>query len=87
MVKGVVLSYRRGRHTQNPKQVIIRIEGVEKKEDAMKFIGKKVVWRTKKGKELIGVITAPHGSKGKVRARFEKGLPGQALGTEVEILD
>lgn len=81
-----MLSYRRGRHTQNPKQAIIRIEGVEKKEDAMNFIGKKVIWRSKGGKEIVGVITAPHGSKGKVRARFERGLPGQAIGTEVEII-
>ncbi len=85
-MKGIVLSYRRGRHTQNPKQVIIRVEGVESKEEAMKLVGKKVIWRSKSGKEIVGVITAPHGSKGKVRARFEKGLPGQALGTEVEIV-
>jgi ribosomal protein L35AE/L33A len=27
-----------------------------------------------------------HGKKGLVRARFRKGLPGQALGTTVELI-
>ena len=86
-MKGVIVNYRRGRHTQNPHQMIIKVEGVESREEAQKLVGKSVVWKTPGGKEIVGRITAVHGNKGAVRARFERGLPGQALGTEVEIRD
>ncbi|MBN1940784.1 MAG: 50S ribosomal protein L35ae, partial [Candidatus Diapherotrites archaeon] len=29
---------------------------------------------------------APHGDKGAVRAKFDSGLPGQAIGSKVEII-
>jgi large subunit ribosomal protein L35Ae len=77
---GKVVSYRRGRHTQNTGQMLIRVEG-----DRGKLVGKEVVWSSKSGKQIKGRIAAPHGNKNVVRAIFEKGLPGQAVGTEVEI--
>jgi len=85
-MKGVIVNYRRGRHTQNPKQMIVKIEGINAREDAKKLVGKEVVWKTPGGKEIRGKIIAPHGNKGAVRVKFEKGLPGQALGKEVDIL-
>lgn len=66
---------------------MIEVEGTNKREDAKKFVGKKVVW-TSEGKnktKINGKIAAAHGNKGVMRAIFEKGLPGQAIGTEVEI--
>ena len=36
-------------------------------------------------KIIKGKISGAHGGKGVVRAIFEKGLPGQAVTTEVEI--
>ncbi len=86
-MKGVIVNYRGSHKTQNPYQMIIKVEGIRSREKAEKLVGKTVVWKTPSGKEIKGRITAPHGNKGAVRARFEKGLPGQALGTEVEILD
>ena len=77
---GKIVSYRRGRHTQNTKQILIRVG-----EEREKLIGKEVVWTSKSGKQIKGKISAPHGNKNVVRAIFEKGLPGQAAGTEVEI--
>ncbi len=84
-MKGIIVNYRRGRHTQNPRQMIIKVEGVESREEAEKLIGKEVIFKTPSGKEIKGKITAPHGNKGAVRARFERGLPGQALGKEVTV--
>ncbi len=55
------------------------------KEDAQKFAGRDVVWTSPAGKKIHGKISASHGNKGLVRAIFEKGLPGQALTTKVEI--
>ncbi len=87
MVRAVIISYRRGRHTQNPKQYLLAIEGVDSEGKAASYIGKKVVWVTKSGKKVHGRITALHGRKGVVRARFNKGLPGTALGSTAEILE
>ncbi len=62
-------------------------EGAKKKEAAAKLLEKKVEWTTATGKKILGKVSRVHGSKGAIVARFEKGIPGQALGTDVEIFD
>ncbi len=52
---------------------------------ASQLIGRKVAWKSGKNK-IIGKIVDTHGNKGLVRAKFRKGLPGQALGTTVELV-
>jgi len=59
--------------------------GAKNREEAEKFVGKEVVWTSESGKKIAGKISAPHGNKGLVRVIFEKGLPGQAINSEVEI--
>ena len=85
-MEGLIVSYRRGRHTMHPKQVIIAVEGVSTRKQASGLVGKHVLWKSPSGKKFRGVIVAPHGNKGKVRARFEDGIPGQAIGDHVEII-
>ena len=85
MVKGRIVQFRRGRHTITEKHFLIEVPGVSKKVDAEKLIGKSVEWKSPAGKIINGKIAAAHGCKGVVRAIFEKGLPGQAVTTEVEI--
>ena len=82
-----IVSYRRGRHTQNDRQMILLIADVASKEEAASLIGKKVVWesRGKQKRKITGAIAALHGTKGRVRAIFERGLPGQSLGEMVVI--
>ena len=53
--------------------------------DAEKYVGKSVTWTSPAKKVIKGKISAPHGNKGVVRAIFEKGLPGQSIGTKVDI--
>jgi len=84
-MRGIILSYRRGKHTQNVNQVLIEIENVKSREKAEELIGKTVIWITPSGKRITGKIIATHGNKGVVRAKFERNLPGQALGTKVEV--
>ncbi|MDP3027735.1 MAG: 50S ribosomal protein L35ae, partial [Nanoarchaeota archaeon] len=55
------------------------------KEEASKFVGKSVEWKSPGGKVIKGKIAASHGNKGMVRAIFEKGLPGQAKNNEVDL--
>lgn len=85
MVKGKVVQFRRGRHVIHEKHFLIEIEGVLDKESAAKFVGKEVIWKSPAGKEIKGKVSAAHGNSGVIRAIFEKGLPGQAVSTDVEI--
>lgn len=85
MVKGKVIQFRRGRKTVHERHFLIEVEGVKNRKDAGKFAGKEVEWKSPAGKVIRGKISAAHGNKGIVRAIFEKGLPGQAVTTEVNI--
>jgi len=87
MTKARVLQFRRGRHTVKEKHFLIEIENCKTKKDAEQFTGKEVIWNSPgKNKKIIkGKISGSHGNKGVVRAIFEKGLPGQAIATGVEV--
>ncbi len=79
-----ILSYRRGRKTQKVNQAIASIDKIGNREEAAKFIGKKVEIAFSKS-SIKGVIVKPHGNKGKVIIRFRRGLPGQAMNKEVKL--
>ena len=85
MTNGKVIQFRRGRKTVHERHFLIEIDNISNKEEAQKFVGKSVVWKSPAGKEINGKIASTHGNKGVVRAIFEKGLPGQAITTKVEI--
>ncbi|MDP3742350.1 MAG: 50S ribosomal protein L35ae [Candidatus Micrarchaeota archaeon] len=81
----IIENYRRGRHTEYCEQFIVNVEGVDSSEKAAKLVGKKVVWTTPSGKSIPGKIASTHGNSGKVRVMMEKGLPGQAVGTKLQV--
>ncbi|MEM2272964.1 MAG: 50S ribosomal protein L35ae [Candidatus Bathyarchaeia archaeon] len=85
-LKGIVLNYRLGLREQYPRECILQFPGINSRREAGQIIGRRVSWTNGKKNTIVGVIVAPHGNKGLVRARFKKGLPGQALGTEVKII-
>ena len=82
---GKVIQFRRGRHVIKERHYLIEVEGTTSRDDASKLVGKKVTWKSPAGKEINGEVSAAHGTKGIVRAIFERGLPGQAVTTEVEL--
>jgi large subunit ribosomal protein L35Ae len=84
-MKARISSFRRGRHVQTMNQMVLISSDVSNKEDASKLVGKEVVFLTAKGNAINGKVTSAHGNKGAIRALFEKGMPGQSLGKEVEI--
>jgi len=84
-LKGIVVGYRIGSKTQNPKECLISFSGIETVNEAGRLIGRKVAWPVGERK-CRGKIVALHGKKGIVRARFKKGVPGQALGSSVEVI-
>ena len=81
----MIVQFRRGRRTISEKHFLIEIEGCDTREKATKFIGKEVSWFSPAKNEIKGKIVAAHGGKGVVRSIFERGLPGQAVTTEVII--
>mgnify|MGYP001617632803 CR=1 FL=1 len=85
-MKGIVVQFRRGRHTIHERHFLLDL-GLQNREDAKKLAGKEVVWKSPAGKEIKGKIIDAHGNKGLVRAIFERGLPGQAITTDIEVLD
>lgn len=85
MVKGKVVQFRRGRHTVHERHMLIEVPESINKEKAEKFIGKEVEWKSPAGKLIKGKVAGAHGNNGVLRVIFEKGLPGQSVGTEVEV--
>ena len=84
-MQGIIVNFRRGRHTQKNRQMIIVAEGITSKEKASSLIGKEVIWKSPAGKEIKGKISGTHGNKGALRVLFDIGMPGQSIGDKVEI--
>ena len=84
-MKGVINNYRGSYKTKKLNQAVVSAEGVGDREKAKALIGKKVVITYSKEK-FVGKITSTHGNNGCLRVRFGRGIPGQVLGKEVEIL-
>ena len=85
-MEGRIVNYRRGRKTQTTNQMIVEVEGYDKKK-AEELVGKSVVYTCegKLKKTITGKVSAIHGSKGAIRVLFETGMPGQAIGQKVEV--
>jgi large subunit ribosomal protein L35Ae len=84
-MKGTIMNFKSGRHTQTTNQMIVLVDEISSREDAGKLVGKKVSWKSPAGKEIKGEVRSAHGNKGALRVLFETGMPGQAITTTVEI--
>lgn len=78
-----ILSFRRGRKTQNVNQAVVSTSA-KNREEAQKMIGTRMEIKFSKA-VIKGVVTRAHGSKGKVVVRFRRGLPGQAINRELNL--
>jgi large subunit ribosomal protein L35Ae len=85
-MKGIIVQFRRGRHTVEEKHYLIDL-GLADRAEAKKMAGKIVQWKSSGGKVIKGKISDAHGTRGLVRAIFESGLPGQAITQEIEIVE
>ena len=79
------MNYRIGIRTQMSSECLVQFTDIISAAKAGKLIGQKVLWKGE-NKNLLGRITGFHGKNGVVRVRFKKGVPGQALGTTVELV-
>jgi large subunit ribosomal protein L35Ae len=80
-----IVNYRIGPREQSSREILIQIIGTEAASQPGKFIGKKVVWKNATAK-LMGQVVGLHGSNGILKAKFKKGVPGQALGSTIELI-
>jgi len=77
-----IINFRGGPRTRHGRDVIICPLG----EPLGSLVGRRVIWiNPHSGSRFVGAIIASHGSK-HYRARFRIGLPGWAIGSEVEVL-
>lgn len=83
-MKGILVQFRRSRTRIHERHYLLDL-GITSREEAKKMAGKEVSWKSPAGKIINGKISDAHGNNGLVRAIFEKGLPGQAVTTEIEV--
>lgn len=83
-MKATLVNFRRGKRTMKGNEMIAM---PETDKETKTLIGKKVVYKTAAGKELVGVVAGTHGNGKAIRLRFNRGMPGQAVGHKVEILE
>lgn len=86
-MEGVISHFRGSYRRRKGNQLIVVVTGVDSEEKANALVGKSVVW-TAPGKnktQIKGKVSAVHGGNGAVRVIFERGLPGQSLGTQVKL--
>ena len=83
-IHGRITNYRTGPKSQTSRECLIEFETVNSEALACKLIGQKVAWKNGTSK-IFGKVRGAHGKNGMVRVRFSRGVPGQAIGTRVEL--
>jgi large subunit ribosomal protein L35Ae len=84
-IYGRIMNYRLGTKTQLSSECLIQFTDVFSPVQSGQLMGQKVLWKGEKKKHM-GKVVGFHGKKGVVRVKFKKGVPGQALGTIVELI-
>nr|MDO8133793.1 50S ribosomal protein L35ae [Candidatus Njordarchaeum guaymaensis] len=83
--KGTFYEYARSRRVQQNNFILIKFLSIKDFSQAARLIGRTVAWESPSGHKLRGKIVSTHGKNGAVKAKFEHGLPANAIGTEVII--
>lgn len=80
---GIVTAFRQSKFKEDNYQTIV---APAKPEHAAELLGARVVYALKDGRKILGRVVALHGRKGALRVRWDRGIPPQALGTQVKII-
>jgi large subunit ribosomal protein L35Ae len=94
-VNGAILGYKRGLRNQYNNCSLIKIKGVDSKEETEFYLGKRIAFITKastpgkngsKFRVNWGKVSRAHGGNGVVRCRFNRDLPPQSIGGKVRVM-
>eukprot|EP00746_Dinoflagellata_sp_MGD_P004545 gnl/MRDRNA2_/MRDRNA2_108803_c0_seq1.p1 gnl/MRDRNA2_/MRDRNA2_108803_c0~~gnl/MRDRNA2_/MRDRNA2_108803_c0_seq1.p1 ORF type:complete len:297 (-),score=69.94 gnl/MRDRNA2_/MRDRNA2_108803_c0_seq1:21-911(-) len=94
-VDGVFMGFKRSKVNQYANFALLRVNGVNTREEANWYLGKKVVFpymakkKLKHGslkRRIWGKIVKTHGHRGVVRAKFKKNLPPSGMAKPVHIM-
>ena len=93
-VRSKFLGFRRSHEIQKPGQVLLKLEGVNDRQSAQFYFGKRCVYIYKGTKARLGTkfrtiwgrISKAHGEKGVVIARFSPNLPARAMGATIRVM-
>eukprot|EP01017_Pseudomicrothorax_dubius_P012974 TRINITY_DN1555_c0_g1_i2.p1 TRINITY_DN1555_c0_g1~~TRINITY_DN1555_c0_g1_i2.p1 ORF type:complete len:146 (-),score=50.42 TRINITY_DN1555_c0_g1_i2:204-641(-) len=91
--KAVFLGYRRSKVDQNENQALIRVQGVNTKQDQWFWLGKRVAYiyrvqntvNNSRFRVIWGRIARAHGGNGVFIARFNRNLPPRAIGYPLRV--
>jgi ribosomal protein L35AE/L33A len=83
-VFGRITNYKTGPNSQASKVCLIEFKGIDSMALAGKLVGQKVTWKNQTDSK-IGKVTGTHGRNGMVQVRFKHGVPGQAIGSIVQL--
>jgi large subunit ribosomal protein L35Ae len=85
-MKGVIVNFVRGGGRQYNNKVIVKVLDASS-QTIGKVIGGKAIYVDKYGNKYVGRILRRHGARNSlVLVRFKPNIPGQALGSIVEII-
>ncbi|GFZ47107.1 60S ribosomal protein L33-A [Saitozyma sp. JCM 24511] len=92
--KGRILGHKRGKRNSRPNQSLIAIEGVDTKEDARAYFGKRIAYVYKAKREINGSrvrviwgrVTRSHGNSGVVKSKFTSNLPARVFGASCRVM-
>ncbi len=81
-VTGTVTAFLHSKFKQDNYRTVVELA---KPQEAGKLVGARVSWSREGGPTILGRVVGPHGRKGALRVRWDRGVPPQALGTKVTI--